>query len=651
MIRSPGDVTTTDTATTGSTHEIRTGSARTAIDLLLVAVLGAVFLRVAVWPTLVHHYPFGVGPDMPVYLWWSRVGAAEGISLVGERPGTPALIPTVASALGIGLVPAVAAVQYALMPASALAAAALARGRGETPRPAWLAASVLAGAWTTFLGGGYLANLALVAAFLAAAACLARRTRRATVAAALLLAGGGLAHPEFFVVAVAVLVATAAWSWRDGREASGAAPYAGADAGRVLAALGASVALVLGGILACLIGPPRLAGDTSLDGMLRRTGQWAELRSVYVHRLVQNWRRYAPFMTTALAVAGSVRARGFARRFLVAWALVTAAAVPLGVLTGWYPPDRILTFAFCLPILAGFGLVWIGERIGRPWLAWPIGIVLVTLIVAPAVRDWRAQQTYVSPDELSDLTFAGRIASTTPPGTPLVFVADDPSIDDALFRLSHGLNMVRAAVPPDRAADVYMFLGRPEDLVAGRPTQRGDPVYDQASADSLARLPEAPPAIFVVRELDGDPAALTTPGLTSWNGLLATNVPVQGSLRAGAGELSPSDPSTIARSTLRTFLLFLLVGAGWAWWAFGGSSRDAAGALAVAPAFGSAILTLVALALERLGADLDRGWVAGLACGVAGGIGYALLIVRLAGERRHDGRESPIVQRPTELHA
>ena len=161
----------TDTATTESTHESRIGSARTAIDLLLVAVLGAVFLRVAVWPTLVHHYPFGVGPDMPVYLWWSRVGVAEGISLVGERPGTPALIPTVASALGIGLVPAVAAVQYALMPASALAAAALARGRGETPRLAWIAGAVLAGAWTTFLAGGYLANLALVAALPVSPSC------------------------------------------------------------------------------------------------------------------------------------------------------------------------------------------------------------------------------------------------------------------------------------------------------------------------------------------------------------------------------------------------------------------------------------------------------------------------------------------------
>ena len=155
------------------------------------------------------------------------------------------------------------------MPASALAAAALARGRGETPRLGWLAGAVLAGAWTTFLGGGYLANLALVAAFLAAGACLARRTRRATVAAALLLAGGGLAHPEFFVVAVAVLVATASWSWRDGREPLGDAPHARADAGRVLAALGASVALVLGGILACLIGPARLGGDILDQGPAR----------------------------------------------------------------------------------------------------------------------------------------------------------------------------------------------------------------------------------------------------------------------------------------------------------------------------------------------------------------------------------------------
>ncbi len=132
--------------------------------------------------------------------------------------------------------------------------------------------------------------------------------------------------------------------------------------------------------------------------------------------------------------------------------------------------------------------------------------MLVTLIVYPAMRDWRAQPTYVSPAELNELTTAGRIAATTPPGTPLVFVADDPAgIDYALFHLSHGLNTVRAAIPPDRAGDVSIFLGRAEDLLAGRPTVRGDPVFDRASADSLAQIPPGPRAIFVAPELDRDP--------------------------------------------------------------------------------------------------------------------------------------------------
>jgi len=623
---------------------------RAAVDVALIVVLGAIFLRIAVWPTFVHHYPFAVGPDMPVYLWWARVGAAEGISLVGERPGTPALIPTVAGALDVGLVAGVAAVQYALMPACGLAAAALARGRGEPPRLAWLAGAVLAIAWSTFLGAGYLANLALVAAFLAAAAALARRTRRGTVAAALLLGGGGLAHPEFFLLTAAVLVVTATWSWRRGRRSRADATDDRADAGRVLAALGGGSGVVVGGILAALVGPARLAGDTSLDAMLRRTGQWAELRHVYLDRLVDNWRRYAPFMTTALAIAGSDRARGFVRRFLVAWTLVTAAALPVGVITGWFPPDRILTFAFCLPVLAGFGLVWIGDRIGHR-TAWPVAIVLVTLIVLPAMRDWRAQQTYVSPDELADVTDAGRIAATTPLGTPIVFVVDDPDLDTALFRLSHGLNVARAALPPDRAVDVHVFLGSAADLLAGRPTTRGDPVYDRASADSLAGVPAGPRGIFVVRELDGDPEALSTPSLEAWHDVLATNVPIPASLPAGDGELFASDPGTIASATFRAFLLFVVVGGGWAWWAFGDRARDAAAALAVAPAFGSATLTLVALGLERVGGDLHgRGTVA-VACAMAGGIGYALLVVRVIGQHRRGGPGDLVLEQAPEHDA
>jgi hypothetical protein len=207
---------------------------RTAIDLALLAALGATLLRVFAWPTLRHQYPFPVGPDVPVYLWWTRVVEWGGPALASERPGAPALVGTIAGVLDRGLVAGLGGLQYALGPAIGLAAAALARGRGRTlPRGGWLAAGVLCGAWATFLGGGYVSNLVFVAAFLAAATALARRTWRGAIAAALLLGGGGITHPGFFAVGAIVLLGAGAWAAvHEGRFAWNT------DAGRVAIALG-----------------------------------------------------------------------------------------------------------------------------------------------------------------------------------------------------------------------------------------------------------------------------------------------------------------------------------------------------------------------------------------------------------------------------
>ena len=153
-------------------------------------------------------------------------------------------------------------------------------------------------------------------------------------------------------------------------------------------------------------------------------------------------------MTSALALAGAFRAHGFARRFLLSWALITGLGLGLGAATGWYPPDRVLMFAFCLPLLAAFGLVLLGEKLGRWWLAWPVGIVLVALIVAPAVRDWRDTFPYMSSDEIAHMNLAARIAvDRSPVGTPLVFVADSADPDEAMFLLTHTANVARATVP------------------------------------------------------------------------------------------------------------------------------------------------------------------------------------------------------------
>lgn len=613
----------------------RVARARGPVDLLLLAGLAVILFRVFLAPGLAHSFPFPVGPDLAVYLWWARVGAAEGISLVGERPGTPALLPTLSALLGGGLVQAVAGLQYALGPAIGLAAAAVLRGRGGGARPAWVVGGFLAGVWATHLAGGFVANLVFAAPYLGAAAALTRRTTRGTVAAAVLLGGGGLAHPQFFLVGAAVLAVAAGWSsllddrfhWQS-------------DGGRAFVALLGGTAIVGGGVLAALVGPAKIGGDTSKDALLRRAGQWAILRDTYLDRFRHDWRRYAPFMTTPLAIAGGFGGRGFSRRFLVAWAAFTVVTVPIGALTGWFPPDRMLTFAFCVPMLAALGVVSLGEWLGRWWLAWPVGIVLVVLISLPTLRSWNDQQTYLSPDELHSATVAARIAATTEPGTSLVFVVNDPTTS-GLFLAATSLNVARATVPPDRVQNVYVYVGETAELVAGRPTVRGEPLYDLASRTTLAQIPTGRPlAVFVVREFNRVPEALTDPSLARWDVAVASSVPNPRPLPALPGELAPATPHEIASAAIRTFLLLTVLGLGWAWWAM----VDGPGALAIAPAFGTATLTIAALGLERLGVGVQTTGGATLAAVLAGGSGYALLMLRLLRQRDDHRRRGLVLE-------
>ena len=412
------------------------------------------------------------------------------------------------------------------------------------------------------------------------------------------------------------------------------------DGGRIGIALGGGGLLAVLAVWSATLGGVRVPGETSTDAFLRHTGQLNELRRSYLDRFLVNWRRYSPFMTAALATLGAFRARGFVRRYLLSWVAVTAAGLVLGAATGWFPPDRLLMFAFCLPMLAAFGLVALGGLIGRWWLAWPVGIVLVFLIVSPALRDWRDQQTYVSPDEIAHLTLAGRIAADrSDPGTPIVLVADSDDTDEGLFLLGHTPNAARAAMPPDRARDVYVFLGTPEDLAANRPSTNGDPVYAAASAASLARIPPGPHVTFVIGEEVRDSSALEAPGFTRWDPNVASSEGSPAPLAAAADELAPATPEQLVGATWRTFLLLLVIGLGWAWWALG----DVVTGVAAAPAFAAPLLALSAYALERLGAPLGTTATSTLACALAGGCGYALLSLRLLRRRRHGLLEGEVV--------
>ncbi len=584
---------------------------------MVLAVLLAPFAR--------HGFRFGVGPDIPVYLWWTRVGASEGLSLVGERPGSPALFAVLSGATHLPVAAVTAGFEAAFGTAIGAGTAMLVRSAGAMAgerrgvRAAWVLAGLLTGLFTVHLAAGYLANLAFAAPFVAAAICLTLGTPRSTVLAAIALGGGGLAHPQFFLIGAIVFAGVAAWSlarrergWRS-------------DAGRVaLATLGGSGVLA-GGLLAMTIGPARLAVDTSKDGFLRRAGMTDAVRHAYLERTLHRWTRYVQWLALPLAGLGLMRTGGFARRVLAAWTALVVVGAPVGLLTGWFPADRLITFGFSIPALAGVGVVavwlWL-ER--RAWLATLVAATLVGVMASGALIAWSRQLPFISPLEVEGATIAARIANTLPADTPLVFTVDD---DDATvsFLATRAANVIRASVPPDRVADVFIYIGTPTNLLRGEPTVRGSVEYDAMSRLYLSDIPQDPPAAaFVLAPFNRTPDATADPGLTRWSPGVYATVPGPSALGPAVDPLEPSSPAQIV---LTAFVLLALTGAvgfGWARWA----GLDAPASVAVAPAIGVATLAVVGVALEPLGLPLSGGVGPTVVALLAGGSGYALLILQ-----------------------
>jgi hypothetical protein len=520
------------------------------------------------------------------------------------------------------LVAAVAGLQYSMAALVGVGATAVVRGHARGGRWGWALAGLLAGLFAVHLAGGYVANLAFTLPFLAAGAALATRTLRGTAVAALLLGGGGLMHPQFFFVGAGILAVVAVWSWVRESDHGWSS-----DGGRVIMALAGGSALVGLGVLATQFGSAKLVADTSKDAFLRRTGLMVQLREVYLKRFLANAGRYLPWLTLPLAAMGITRARrGFTRRFLAAWAVITLVGVPVGILTRLFPPDRIMTFAFALPMLAALGVTWgwdaIAQRIS-PWLAWPVSLVLVALMGGAALNAWSAQQTFLSPDSIDDTTAAGRVAATVPEGTPLVFIVNEAR-EKSAFVATLAANLLRAALPPERAEDVYLYVGDAAHYFAGEPTPGGSEEFDVLSRRSLEALPAGPRAVFVLREFDRDADDRADPNLQVWSDAVASNVVDPRPLAAAPGELRASSPRGISVATVLIGLLLWAVGYGWARWTLG----DRVGSAATAPGFGVAVLGLAGLVLERTGVPLTGSWGPTLVSVLGGGLGYLLLVLQ-----------------------
>lgn len=601
-----------------------------------VAVLAALLLAFFLSIYLFRDLEFPVGSDAPVYLWWTRLAAHDGLSAVGMRPGVPALMLVLTAALPITEVEALAAIGAAFATSVGLGAWALI-GR-DRPRGVALLAALMAGTFAADLAGGYYANLLFSALFLAGAVALAAGTGRGVVAAAVLLAGAVLAHPLFAPAGLAILALAALPTLRRGRPL-------GTEGGRIGAAVLGGGLLAGAALLLLLPGAGPLRVDTSADAFRRRAGLQGPLRASYLHRFVVRWPRYVLPVSVPLAALGLAEARGFASRFLGAWGVVTVVGVGAALATGLVPAHRWLGFSVALPILAVLGLVRLRRLLGprRRWLAGAVTVVLLAALLAGAAVPWRRLQPFLSSTEVARATTAGRIAAAAPPGTPLVFLVNDDDPDRVPFELVRAANIVRAALPPDRIRDVYPAVGSPVDLLAGRPTAIGVPEYDAASRLYLGDIRTAEASsgralLFVLAPFNRpDHEAARSIGRQVSDGVFLLG-PGPSPVPEPVDPLRPSNGRRIALAALATLALLTAVGLGWSRLALGGG----AGSLALAPAFGAAGLLAVGIALERAGLAL-HGAGGALASALAGAGGYAAALL----ERRARSEARPeVTDRP-----
>ncbi|MEX1047654.1 MAG: hypothetical protein WD757_01560 [Actinomycetota bacterium] len=561
---------------------------RTLLDYALVAGVAVALLAFYLLRYLMRDFGFPMGPDAPVYLWWARLAAEDGLSAV-SRPGVPALTLVLGGTLGISQTLVLAALGGVFGAIAGLAGAVFASA-GEGPKR-WLfvVGGLLTGTFAAHLAGGYFANLVFAALFLAAAALLA--STDASIAAAALFGAGGLAHPLFFVVGLVILVLTALASRRRGTS------ILEGDSGKVLVTAVGGGVLVGAGLAALFRGPDPPDVPTSKDGYLRRAGLEAELRAAYLERFAQHWLRFVPFVSLPLAIASLWKRGGFVVRFLRVWGLVAVAGVAGALITGRGPAERFITFAYVLPIGATLGLAWLW-RILRPRpLAIAATVVLVAAMIGGAVFTWAQQHPFFDAPEAEKALV--RSFDEGKPGTPILVAADAPG-DAAGFEAARVGNLYRSAVASDRIRDVHVYIGSQKGLAKREPTFTGDSVHDALSRLTLAEIKRA-------AGVEPSGTKNTSPPAFSEGG--------------DSEDFAPQQP-LIAGVAILVFLI--VAGFGWAWVSTGGPSADA---LALSPAFGAAGLILVGIAAERLGLKLTGAGPA-MVSGAVAVSGYLLAFLR-----------------------
>jgi hypothetical protein len=556
-------------------------------------------------------YTLPIGPDGPVYTWLARAAEAAGLpDGPGAGPGVAGLTVLVGTLIGTDPLGTVTILGPVLAACCGLAAGSLLETTLRPSAAGALAAAVLTGAFTAYLAGGWLANVAQVAVFLTAAAALslAGRSWRAVAAATGLLMAAGLTHRTFALVGLVILIPVVAAEIPAAvRDRRAGRPWRDTEAVRMTMALGGGTALSAG-VLVWLSLEPRIPGDTSQDGFFRRLGFRDLLIDRYRERLRGDLTRLAVPLVAGLGLAGlgamSADRKGsrFLPRLWLSWAAITLAGIVVLAATSWGPPNRMLQFAFFIPLGGAVGAVELARRGG---LGAVVAGIAVAAFVGFSMFGWFRQSPAFTERELDAVARAGSsiAALDLDPGAPLVFVVDTDQ-PAAAYHVTRAGNLIRMGIPADRIGDVRIAVGSPPDVLAGRVTRTGDREHDRIAAVYLREVEPvlARASIFLIRPLNEagwDP----TLGREIAPEVLLLSEP---STAGGSATVGPAGPAPVLDDTgeliwrsILVLAVLAVIGGGWARWGLPERGRRAAAA--AAPSVGIAVAVATTVLADRLG--------------------------------------------------
>jgi hypothetical protein len=570
----------------------------------------------------------GQSYDTPYYVWRTRAVASDGLGVlttiptgaVPERPGVPVLGATLGDVIGSDaltytvILRAVAAVAIGLA-AGAMALEALGEAR-------WAFAAFVAGlgASAAVVGTavGSLDQLLVEVLLVAAAAIvpLVVAGRRGVVGVGVLSAAAAATHwvfaALFLLLLAAVALARVPGSVASRRSGVGWATTPSARLLRVVLVASAAAVATLALLPTLPDHLPPAIGDR---------GNQLRLAA------------YELSLVLPLAALGFVltfpRSEGSRRTTLVLLGL-WAATVPIAIAVSALLPTpiklfRVAPFALGVPALVTLGLVTVADRAGSRFGR--AGTVVGALALAGGlvwasgspVSSFAGSGAESIAERMAQARTAGRyLDGISRSGRPVIFLTQgNPRLLD---------RAVRSAVPPDLIPDTWVFVGRPDDLVARGPVD--DPDRPRLSALAQKWWAAAWPNPSHVFGRDPIVIRIGPAGGTDAGGVeLAPGVEVlAGPPRPPS--FAPPAPFLVGWTELLVASALALavlaaMGGGWV-----RSVLDVSGmaAFGLAPAFGVAAIVLVGTAASRLGLPLGSGggWLIVVATAASGWIVFAL---------------------------